>query len=172
MPRYPQLKSVRRQVDSLTTEFVCPTLTIQKTIPVNILLQQTILLAETRVTDIQTRYQDQSASDDGSAMGLVLGAAAVIVVVGLVFRFVVCKPRVDNTPIGLMNELCVAHGVSNAGRRLMTEIALSAELPQPASIFLGQAHFESALESARPKMKWDENKKKALGILQRHLSES
>ncbi len=135
------------------------------------LLQQTILLAETRVTDIRTRYQGQSVGDDGSAMGLVLGAAAAIVVVGLVFRFVLFKPRVENTPIGLLNELCVAHGVSNAGRRLMSEIALAAELPQPATLFLGQAHFESALESARPKMKWDGKKKKALGILQRHLSE-
>ena len=133
------------------------------------LLQQTILLAETRVTDIQTRYQDQSVNDDGSAMGLVLGAAAVIVVVGLILRFILCKPRVENTPMGLLNELCVAHGVSTAGRRLMTEIAVAAELPQPATIFLGQANFESALESARPKMKWDGKKKKALGIVQRHI---
>lgn len=133
------------------------------------LLQQMLILAETRVTDLQARYQDQAVSDDGPMMGLVLGAAAVIIIGGLVVRFMLSKPRVDNSPIGLLNELCIAHGLSGAGRRLLNEIALAAGLPQPASIFLGQDHFESALKSAEGKMKWDGKKKNALGILQRHL---
>jgi hypothetical protein len=136
---------------------------------VNTLLQQSTMLAETRLTDIQSRYQSAAVADEGSAVGLVMVAMTVVVLAGLFYHFVLRKPAIENSPIGLLSELCHAHGLSTAGRRLLNEIAVAAAVPQPATIFLGQANFDAAFQTAEPKLKWDSKKRKTLSILRRNL---
>lgn len=109
----------------------------------NTLLQQSTLLAETRLTDIPSRYQSAAVADQGSAVGLVLVAMAVLVLAGLINHFILRKPAIENSPIGLLSELCHAHGLNTAGRRLLNEIVVAAVLPEPATIFLAQANFDA-----------------------------
>ncbi len=136
------------------------------------LLPQLTLIAETRLADISTRYQPEVAKDAGLSPTLIVAAVVVIAVALLVFQFFVRKPKVDTSPIGLLNELCRVQGVGMAGNRLINEIALAARLQHPAIMLLDQGSFDAAVESATAKIKMDRGKKKTLGILRRMLFEA
>ena len=135
----------------------------------NTLLNQSILLGETRITELSVRYKPQAAVDDGFGLGAVLLLVVVIAIAAAVYHFVLRKPKIDNSPAGLLNEICRVHGVSGSGNRLLNEIAAAAGLKHPAVMLLGQTSFQATVEAAESKIKLDRAKKKTISMLQRQL---
>jgi len=54
-------------------------------------------------------------------------------------------------------------------RRLLERIADEAQLEQPATMFLGPQHFESAVAKAEKNIKYDQRHQTMLGMLRRTL---
>ncbi len=133
------------------------------------LLQYTLLLAETRMSDIGGRYQQQAAAVQGIGTGALVVVGIVILIAVCIGMFIARKPKIVNSPIGLLNELCRVHGINGAGSRLLNEIATAAGMQHPAMIVIGPANFDAAVESATSKSTLDERKKKSLGLIRRQL---
>ena len=132
-------------------------------------LQQTILLAETRVTDIGGRYQQTLTNDVGpSGIAIVVMGILIAIAVG-VGMFIFRKPRIENSPAGLLNELCRAHGIHVAGSRLLNEIASAACLQHPAMMMLSPASFDATVEIGSLQLKLDKKKQKTIGLIRRQL---
>ncbi len=132
-------------------------------------LQQTMLLAETRVTDIGGRYQQTLASEGGPGWVpmVIVGAVFALAVGAGMFLF--RKPKIENSPVGLLNELCRAHGIQRPGSRLLNEIALAAGLQHPAMMMLSSANFDATIETGSSRLKLDKRKRKAIGLIRRQL---
>lgn len=132
-------------------------------------LQQTILLAETRVTDIGGRYQ-QTLTNDGGPSGIAIVAMGILIAIAVgVGMFIFRKPRIENSPVGLLNELCRAHGIQRAGSRLLNEIASAAGLQHPAMMMLSPANFDATVETGSLRIKMDKKKRKTIGLIRRQL---
>ncbi len=133
------------------------------------MLHESTLLAETLVTDLAGSYQTDAITDSGQGVGVIVAVVLVIMMVAAGIHLFFRKPKIDNTPIGLLNELCMANGISTAGTRLVNAIALRSGLEHPGVMLLSEANFDAALESAQLKMKLDHGKAKTLGIVRRQL---
>jgi hypothetical protein len=133
------------------------------------LLQHSTLLAETLLKDIGGRYRTDVAIESGSDVGMIVVAILVVGLIAATIHFVFRRQKIDNSPIGLLTELCKAHGVSTSGTRLICEIAARSGLQHPGVMLLSQANFEAAVKSAQSKMKLDRGQTKTLGIVRRRL---
>jgi hypothetical protein len=127
------------------------------------------LVAETRLTDIARPYRE--AVDDGSGVSLTTIAIvmAMIIVMAIAGYCLVRFQNPENTPLGLLHELCRVHGVKRSGRRLLDEIAIAAALPHPGIMFLGSHHFDAAVTAAKPKLNFDHDQLRCLENLRSQL---
>lgn len=111
-------------------------------------LTQLRLIAETRVETLNLQYQDDTVASSGLPVGLIVGAA-VVLIVGLVIAKLISKtPSASNTPVGLLQEVCKAHEINGAGRTLLHKIATSAKIAQPAAMLLSAELFDSTVAHA------------------------
>jgi len=74
-------------------------------------------------------------------IGLALLAMGVAIVVAIVKRNDMSQPCDD--PKKLFRELCRAHGLDFASRRLLYRLATAHQLAQPAEVFLTPAMFQA-----------------------------
>jgi len=132
-------------------------------------LPQSILLAETRMSDISVRFKPPAVVDNGIGLGTVLFLLVMIAIAVAIYYFVIRQPHIDNSPAGLLNEISRNHGVNSSVSQLLNEIATAAGLQHPAVMLLGQANFQAAVKAAGTKITLNRGQKKTLGIVQRQL---
>jgi hypothetical protein len=80
-------------------------------------------------------------------------AAVVLAIVGLYLWNTHRKPRAsreESSPEDLLAELCNAHELSRLEQSLITNLARSFELAQPALLFVDPWPFDRAAETADP----------------------
>lgn len=136
---------------------------------VSTVLQHSTLFAETLLTDISGRYQTEATTESGSDVAMIGVAVAIIALIAATIHFVVRQQKIENSPIGLLIELCRAHGINRAGTKLICEIAVRSGLQHPGVMMLSETNFAAAVESAQSKMKLDRGKTKTLSMVRRRL---
>lgn len=106
----------------------------------------------------------KGGSIDFTPHDLVISLVVVAVVVGIVWllarQLYGKERRVYNRPRSLFRELCRAHGLDSAGRRLLVELAKDQGVSQRAQLFLAPERFEAA--RLGPKLAPRENEIRAL----------
>ncbi len=127
------------------------------------------LLAETRMAEVSMQYREDVASSDPSVFWYLLIPIFAVSVGFAIYRIVDREPRVVNTPLGMLHEICRVHRINKSGRYLLDQIAEEAGLEQPASMLLGVTQFEHAVEKAGQHMKYDRRQQTTLGMLRRRL---
>ena len=83
------------------------------------MLQHSTLLAETLLTDISGRYQTEVANESDADVAMLGIAVVIVALIAATVAFVLRQQKIENSPIGLLIELCRAHGVSKAGTQLI-----------------------------------------------------
>ena len=85
---------------------------------------------------------------------LAAGGAIVLAIVGYYLWNTLVKQRdgraVDATPGDLLAELCKVHELSRAEQALISAVARTGQLAQPASVFIDPEPFDRAAEGANP----------------------
>ena len=133
------------------------------------MLKHSTLLAETLLTDISGRYQTEVVRESDADVAMLGIAVVVVALIAATVAFVLRQHKIEDSPMGLLIELCRAHGVSKAGTHLICEIAVRSGLKHPGVMLLSEANFQAAVESAQQKMKLDPARKKTLGLERRRL---
>ena len=97
-------------------------------------------------------------------------AAIVVVAIGVaVFAWVNRSPKILNTPLGLLHELCKVHRINRSGRRLLEQMAEAASLDHPAILFAGREHLESCIKQTQTRIDYKKQHASTLGLLRRKL---
>lgn len=108
------------------------------------------LLAETRVTDLIQPYQEVATSSGGITVGtLLVGLLVVTATLSGAVWFLRRPPAPVPTPAGLLDELCLAHGINHKGRRLLHQIAQQAAEQHPGVLLISEQHFKSVVARAQ-----------------------
>lgn len=121
------------------------------------------------MAEVSMQYREDVANSDPSVFWYLLIPCFAVAVGYAIFRFVDREPRIVNTPLGMLHEICRMHRINNSGRVLLDRIAEEAELEQPAAMLLGVTQFEHAVETAGKRMKYDRRQQTTLGMLRRRL---
>lgn len=132
-------------------------------------LTTTLLLAETHMAEVSLQYREEASHVDKSGFWWLL---IPVVAVGLglaIYKWWDRPPAIVNTPQGMMHELCRVHRINGRGRRLLERIGEESELQHPATMFLGIAQFEAAVQLAGKRQKFDRRDQATLGFLRRRL---
>ena len=128
-----------------------------------------LLLAETHMAEVSLQYREEAAQVDKSGFWWLL-IPFIAVGLGLaIYKWWDRPPAIVNTPQGMLHELCRVHRIGGRGRKLMERISEEAELDQPATMFLGISQFESAVNEAGKRLKYDRRDDVTLGMLRRRL---
>lgn len=127
------------------------------------------LLAETHMAEVSLQYREDVATGAISGLWYLLIPVAAVGIGFTIYKIVDRPPAIVNTPTGLLHELCKAHRVSGAGRKLLERISEEAELEHPAVIFLGATQFETAVEKAGERIVYKRREQSILGTLRRRL---
>lgn len=136
------------------------------------MMNSILLIAQAGVPDVIMDYREQPVGD-GSSMVWMIVAAVVFVGLGVTaFLLVDRPPTIVNTPLGLLHELCHIHRIKGRSRLVLEQIADSARLDHPATLFLGQTQFDAAVELAGERITLDRKQTAALGLVRRRLFES
>ena len=128
-----------------------------------------LLLAEAHMAEVSLQYREDVAHVDKSGFWWLLIPVAAVGIGVAIYKWWDRPPAIVNTPQGMLHELCRAHRIGGKGRRLMERISEEAELEQPATMFLGIAQFEAAVNKARKRVKFDRRQDTVLGTLRRRL---
>jgi hypothetical protein len=105
------------------------------------------LVAEVdRFRSLGSRFRGRSAELRGD--DLLIGLLLLIAAIGLLHllsRLLARqqRPRAFNKPKALFRDLCRAHALDRASRRLLWELARWRKLDQPGRLFLEPEHFEA-----------------------------
>ena len=127
------------------------------------------LLAETSVSDLSMAYKEKIETESVHGLWFLLIPLVVVGIAMLCYKIADRAPMAVNTPTLILHELCRAHGLNASCRRLLERIADEAQLEQPATMFLGPQHFESAVAKAEKNIKYDQRHQTMLGMLRRTL---
>lgn len=121
------------------------------------------------MADVSLDYQESAASGDGSMLWLI-GITVVLVAGGVAaYLFLDRPPKIVNTPMGMLHELCNSHRIKGRPRKVLEDIAEAARLDHPACLFLGQSHFDAAVASAQSRVSLDKKQTATIGLLRRKL---
>lgn len=131
-----------------------------------------LLIAQTGVPEIITEFSEQPAAEGFPMMGIVVIAVVVIGVAVTALLVIDRPPTIVNTPMGLMHELCHVHRIKGRSRVVLEQIADSARLDHPASMFLGASQFDAAVAQASKRITLDRKQSATIGLLRRRLFES
>jgi len=91
------------------------------------------------------RFDHQKPGITPSQWLMVLGLLAAVVVGVIIWRIVAQRAKrtySSNNPTKLFNELCKAHGIDRAGRRLLKRLADARGESSAAQLFLDPQAFE------------------------------
>ncbi|MFG0264305.1 MAG: hypothetical protein ACF8AM_04025 [Rhodopirellula sp. JB055] len=128
-----------------------------------------LLMNVTRMSDLAPRYEtavNQSSLSIATIACLVL---AIIAIGGVaVWYYRTREPEVP-TSDALTMELCRAHGLPIFHRGLIDRLAVAAELPHAAEMFLSPAHFDNAVAKAKRVMRLRRHHQSWLGEIRRSL---
>ena len=127
------------------------------------------LLAETRLTDVSQRYREEVTTTGVPDVVYFLLIGVAIAIGYLSYRYVTRRTTIFNTPLGLLNDLCQAHHVTESGELLLQQISAEAKLEHPAMLFLSASNFEAAVERAGATIKYDRGQQTTLNVLRRTL---
>jgi len=128
------------------------------------------LLAQSRMGDISRQYREEGSTYPWPVQ--VAFTLIPVIAVGLawtLYRLYSRHPSAVNTPFGMLAELCRAHQIPIAGRRLLERVAEHAELEQPASLMINARHFDQAVEAAEQRLRFDPRNRARLGEIRRRL---
>ncbi len=128
-----------------------------------------VLLAETRMADVHLDYQEEAVSSGISVGWFCAIPLAILAIAAAIYVVVNRTPKIINTPLGLLHELCQSHRINRRGRLLLEEIAEANVMDQPAVLFAGANLFEDAVREAGKKHRFDKRKEATLGMLRRRL---
>jgi hypothetical protein len=132
-------------------------------------LSDAFLFADAHIAEVSLQYREEVAQVDRSGFWWLL---IPVIAVGLglaIYKWWDRPPAIVNTPKGMLHELCRVHRVGGNGRKLLERIAEEAELPQPATMFLGLTQFDDAVTKAGKRIKYDRRQNITLGTLRRRL---
>lgn len=127
------------------------------------------MLAETHMAEVSLQYREDVATSSASGLWYLLVPVVAIVIGVSIYMIVNRPPPIVNTPKGMLHEICRSHRIGTAGRILLDRIAEEAELMHPATMLIGVTQFESAVEKAGPRIKYDRRQNSTLGMLRRRL---
>ena len=127
------------------------------------------LFAETHMAEVSLQYREDVATSATSGFWYLLIPVIAIGIGLVIYKIVNRPPPIVNTPQGMLHELCKAHRIGTAGRLLLDRIAEEAELKHPATMLLGVAQFEAAVEKAGERIKYDRRQNATLGMLRRRM---
>lgn len=127
------------------------------------------LFAETHMAEVSLQYREDVATSATSGFWYLLIPVIAIGIGFVIYKIVNRPPPIVNTPQGMLHELCKAHRIGTAGRLLLDRIAEEAELKHPATMLLGVAQFEAAVEKAGERIKYDRRQNATLGMLRRRM---
>ena len=127
------------------------------------------LLAETHMAEVSLQYREDTATPDASGLWYLLIPVLAVAIALVIYKIYDRPAPIVNTPQGMLHELCKAHRINAAGRKLLDLITEEAELDHPATIFLGVAQFEAAVEKAGVHLEYGRRDKVILDQLRRRL---
>jgi hypothetical protein len=105
------------------------------------------LLAAQDLPRVWGRFDHQRPADGTNQMLVVVGMAAMVALVMLIWLRASRRekrPFSTNSSARLFRELCRAHGLSYANRRLLKRLAAARGLAGPAFVFVEPKHFDTA----------------------------
>ncbi|WP_430452046.1 hypothetical protein [Rhodopirellula europaea] len=127
------------------------------------------LMNVTRMTDLAPQYQ--AVTEDSSLpIALIAGIVLVLAAIagGMIWYYRTREPEVPTSDAVTM-DLCRAHGLSIYHRGLIDRLAVAAELPHTAEMFLSPAHFDAAIEKAKNAVRLRRHHHAWLGEIRRTL---
>ena len=127
------------------------------------------LLGETHFAEVSLQYREQATSNNLSPWWFCVVPIVTVLAAWGVYAFVNRTPKIVNTPLGLLHELCKAHRVGRRGRVLLEDIARTNAMNQPATLFAGSSLFEDAVSKAAKTLRYNKRQNATLGLLRRRL---
>ena len=104
-----------------------------------------LLAARQDLHRVWGRFDHGRPSDGTSQLLVLVGMAAILVVVMLIWFRATRRPHrhfITNSAGRLFRELCRAHGLSYSTRRLLKQLSAARGLPSPALLFVEPKHFD------------------------------
>ncbi|TWU17583.1 hypothetical protein Pla52o_51390 [Novipirellula galeiformis] len=117
--------------------------------------------------DVALRYQDAAVETSDSTPWVWIAAAVVTVSAIIAWQVHRSAARNEHCEHSLFSELCRAHRIGNKGCKLLQSLATAASLEQPATLFLAEHHFDSALTVAKTKMKLNGDQLATIAMVRR-----
>lgn len=127
-----------------------------------------LILAQTRVSQIADQYRDESMASSGSLWILMVPVVAIGLGVAIYYWHGRTPVPVD-TPEALVYDLCREHGLPRASRTLILRIARATQMPQPATMFLSIEHFENVINSCTKRIEFADRDQAQLSIIRRRI---
>lgn len=131
---------------------------------------QTLLVGQTRMSEISRYYQETGTATPWTTQFLfVLVPLLALGAAWLTYRWWQRPPKVCNTPFGMLGEIASAHGFSQATRRALERVAEYADLEQPAVLAVSPFAFDRAVAKAEQAHRLNERTRERLGEARRRL---
>jgi hypothetical protein len=111
------------------------------------MLQRGTMLIASSVRPIWGRFDHERFEIEAAHLWMLVSIGALLIAVAVVaYRSSRRRKRefTHESPQRLFRELCRAHGLSFASRRLLKRLAVARGVPNPAILFVDSAHFDAA----------------------------